>query len=140
VRGDLADVVTVDPGDARGLAERKVGLVGAVDDEVADPLAADLGELPLPRGDGGTQYGLARGSQQRAATTATEQQALRQVQRLAESVRDHHLKLRGGRGGGPGERDDVDAGGERLTEGGGRAARRREVREVAGALPVREAR
>jgi len=138
-RRDLAAVVAVDAGDARGLADREVGLVGAVDDEVVDPPAADLRELPLPRGDECAEDGLARGAQERAPATAAEQQAPGQVQRLAEPVHDHHLELGGGRRGGPRERHDVDAGGEGLAEGADGAARRREVREVSRALPVRHA-
>jgi hypothetical protein len=37
----------------------EVGLVGAVEDEVPDPPAADLHELPLTRGDEGAKVGLA---------------------------------------------------------------------------------
>jgi len=62
------------------------------------------------------------------------------VERLAEPVHDDHLQLRGGRRGGPRERNDVDAGREGLAEGTDGAAGRGEVREVAGALPVRHAR
>jgi hypothetical protein len=137
VRGDLTVVVTVDAGDVRSLAEGKVGLVGAVDDEVADPPAAtNVGELRVPRGDEGAEDGLARGAEKRASTAAAEHEALGQVERLAEPVYDDHLELRFG---GPREGHDVHAGREGLAEGTDGAAGRREVREVAGALPVRQA-
>jgi hypothetical protein len=116
------DLFLTDPRDTRRLVDREVRLVGAVDDEVVDPPAADLHELPLPRSDERAEDGLARGAQKRAAPAAREQQAVRQVQRLAEPVHDHHLHFRGGRRGGPGEGHGVDAGGERLAEGAHGAA------------------
>ena len=44
------------------LVEGEVGLVRAVDDEVAHPALADLGELAFPGGDEGAENGFTGGA------------------------------------------------------------------------------
>ena len=100
---------------------------------------ANVGELGAPCGDEGTEDGLTRGAEKRASAAAVEHEGLGQVERLGEPVDDDHLELHGGRRGGPREGDDVDAGREGLAEGSDGTAGRREVRQLARALPVREA-
>ena len=142
VDGDRADGALAEAAHHRGLEQRRVGLGGAVDREGPGRYAVATGRTTgraVQRGqDGGERRGRG-GVLDDAPAQAVPGERVRQAERLAELVEDDLLELGRGRAGRPEHPLGADAAGEQVAQHAGGGGVRREVREEARVLPVREA-